>query len=153
MNHYQKISIALLRISIGWYFFWAGFTKALDPGWSAATFLGKADMLRGFYELFASPAILPLVNILNSWGLLLIGVALMLGISVRLASTCGALLMVLYYFPHANTHSYIVDEHIIYFFALAVLTHLDAGRIYGMKEWCTELDIVKKSVFLQKLVS
>ena len=48
----------------------------------------------------------------------------------------GALLMLLYYavlpFPKPNVHSYIVDEHLIYIFALLVLAAANAGRIWGL---------------------
>jgi len=137
MSQYQKISLFLLRIAAGWMFFYAGITKVLDPSWSAAGYLRTAKIFAGFYQWLASPEILPITNFMNEWGLTLLGVSLVLGIGVRLSSALGALLMLLYYFPildfpYPNPHSYIVDEHIIYVFALILLAALRAGRVWGL---------------------
>ncbi|TSC57130.1 MAG: hypothetical protein Greene041679_424 [Parcubacteria group bacterium Greene0416_79] len=89
---------------------------------------------------------MPTVNFLNEWGLTLIGVALTLGIFVRIASVSGAVLMLLYYFPvldgaHPNAHSLIVDEHIVYAAALLLLAAFRAGRVLGLENWCANLPL------------
>lgn len=134
----QKITLFLLRISMGWLFFYAGITKILNPEWSAAGYLSNPQMFPDFYAWLLSPSVLPIVNILNEWGLTLIGVALILGAFVRTASILGAAMMILYYlpilaFPYPNTHSYIVDDHIIYALALLVLAAFHAGRVWGLE--------------------
>ena len=138
MAYFQKISLFFLRVTLGWMFFWAGITKVLDPAWSAAGYLKGAKTLTWFYEWLASPSVLPIVNFMNEWGLTLLGISLILGIGVRLSSILGTLLMLLYYlvildFPHPNTHSFLVDEHIIYIFALLLLAATKAGRIWGLE--------------------
>src|SRR3989344_4156816 len=95
----QKITLFLLRIALGWYMFYAGITKVLDPTWSAAGYLKGAKILTGFYGWLASPEILPYINFINAWGLTLLGVSLILGLFIRLSSKLGALLMLLYYIP------------------------------------------------------
>ncbi|MDO8482567.1 MAG: DoxX family protein [bacterium] len=145
----QKISQFLLRITLGWMFFWAGITKVLDPTWSAAGYLKGAKSFVGFYEWLASPAMLPMTNFVNEWGLTLLGVSLILGIGVRLSSVFGAVLMLLYYipildFPYPNTHSFIVDEHIIYISALLLLGSLRAGRVWGLESWCSRLPVCSR---------
>ncbi|MFY9493189.1 MAG: DoxX family membrane protein [Minisyncoccia bacterium] len=137
MNNSSKIFLFLMRFSVGWLFFYAGITKVLNPGWSAGGYLSTAKSLGGFYSWLAQPNILPAINFINEWGLTLLGLSLMLGIFVRLSSPLGALLMLLYYlsvldFPLIGTHSYIVDEHIIYIFLLLFLGSSDAGRIWGL---------------------
>ena len=137
MTQFQKISLFLLRVSLGWMFFWAGITKVLDPTWSAAGYLKGAKTFVGFYQWLLSPGILPVVNFINEWGLTFLGVSLILGIFVRLSSSLGAVLMLLYYlpvldFPYPNPFSYIVDEHIIYVFALLALASLRAGDVWGL---------------------
>ncbi|MEK7616213.1 MAG: DoxX family membrane protein [Patescibacteria group bacterium] len=132
-----KLFIFLLRVSTGWLFFYAGITKVLNPEWSAAGYLQGAKTFTGLFHWFASPGILPLTNLVNEWGLTLIGLSLILGLGVRLSGVLGAVLMLLYYFPildfpYPNTHSYIVDEHIIYLFALLLLAGLRAGRMWGL---------------------
>src|SRR3990167_4727620 len=119
MTKAQKIFLFLLRISLGWLFFYAGITKVLNPAWSAAGYLKGAKTFVGFYQWLLDPAILPWLNLVNEWGLTLLGVSLIFGVFVRLSSVLGAVLMLLYYFeildfPYPNAHSFIVDEHIIY---------------------------------------
>src|SRR3989344_8810091 len=115
----HKFLLTLLRVSLGWLFFYSGITKVLNPTWSAEGYIKGAQTFTATYQLFLQPQILPIVNILNEWGLTLLGVSLVLGVFVRVSSLLGAALMLLYYFailqfPYPNPHAYIVDEHIIY---------------------------------------
>lgn len=137
MTRFAKISLFLLRVGMGWLFFYAGITKILDPAWSAEKYLAGAKTFPVFYHWLASPNILGVTNLLNEWGLTLIGSALILGIFVRLAALAGAVVMLLYYFPildfpRPNPHSYIVDEHIIYALALLLLAALRTGKVWGL---------------------
>ena len=145
MSKYQKISLFVLRLSVGWMFFYAGITKVVNPEWSAAGYLSGAKMFVGFYNWLLSPSILPTVNLVNEWGLTLLSISLILGIGVRLSSVLGALLMLLYYvplgFPYPNPHSYIVDEHIIYLAILLFFATIRAGRVWGLENWCSNLPI------------
>lgn len=142
MVSHEKVLVFLLRISMGWYMFWAGITKVLDPSWSAASFLEHAAFPQ-FFHLFLHPAILPYVNLLNQWGLTLIGVALILGVSVRVASFCGVLLLMLYYFAHGfprpDAHTYIVNTHFIFSLILLYLAYVRAGSVWGFGALCTRI--------------
>ena len=137
MNRFQKISLFLNRVSMGWLMFYAGITKIMNPAWSAAGYLGSAKTFAGFYQWFLRPDVLPFTNFINEWGLTLLGVSLILGLFVRLTSIGGAALMMLYYFPvlqfpHVSAHSYIVDEHIIYALVLVALVVMRAGQVWGL---------------------
>ena len=68
MNTFQKISLFLLRVSMGWFIFYAGITKVLNPEWSAAGYLKGAKTFVSFYEWLLQPNILPSINFLNEWG-------------------------------------------------------------------------------------
>lgn len=133
---------------MGWFFFYAGITKVLNPEWSAAGYLTNAKSFSGFFGALASPGVLPFVNFVNEWGLTLLGVSLILGLGVRLSAVLGAILMLLYWvalpFPMPNQNSYIVDQHIIYVFALLLLGSLKAGRVWGLENWCAKLPICSK---------
>ena len=149
MSQFQKISLFLLRISIGWMFFYAGITKVINPEWSAQGYLKVAKTFVGFYQWLTNPGILQIVNFVNEWGLTLLGISLILGIGVRLSSILGAILVLLYYFPildfpYPNPHSFLVDEHIIYAFTLLLLAGLRAGRVWGLENWCSNLPICSK---------
>ncbi|MDP3771027.1 MAG: DoxX family membrane protein, partial [bacterium] len=114
--------LILLRITMGWLFFYAGITKVLDPAWSAAGYLRGAKTFTSLYQWFASSGNIGWVNFVNEWGLTLLGISLILGIGVRLSSVLGVALMLLYYFPILEFprvgHGYLVDEHVVYAFAL-----------------------------------
>lgn len=118
-------------------FFYAGITKVLDPSWTAKGYISGAKLLPEFYSYLLKPDILPLVDLANKWGLTLIGVALIIGFFSRVSAILGAVLMLLYYlpildFPHPNAHAYIVDEHVVYIFALLVLASLNSGKVWGI---------------------
>jgi thiosulfate dehydrogenase (quinone) large subunit len=134
MTH--NITLFLLRVSLGWYMFYAGITKVLDPEWSAAGYLKGAKLLPELYLWFTSPGILPIVNFLNEWGLTLLGLSLILGIFVRFSAPLGAMLMLLYYIPlgiiHPDAHSFIVDDHVIYGLLLIYLASINAGKVWGL---------------------
>ena len=138
MTNLQKYSLVLLRLSLGWLFFYSGITKILNPAWSAAGYLKGAKTFISFYQWLLTPSVLPVINFLNEWGLTLVGVSLILGVFVRWGSYAGILLMVLYYlpilqFPMVGDRSYIVDEHIIYIFAFLILAGFDAGKTWGLE--------------------
>lgn len=149
MSKIQQVLFFLLRISLGWLFFYAGVTKLANPNWSAGGYLKGSQSLSGFYHWLASPGVLPVTNFLNEWGLTLIGAALILGIAVRLAGVLGTAMMVLYYlpilkFPHVGEHYYLVDEHIIFAVGFLLLAAFRAGRFWGLENWCSNLSFCKK---------
>jgi len=135
----QKTSLFILRVVVGWMFFFSGISKLLNPNWSAESYLTSAKTFHSFYAWLASPGISPFTNLLNEWGLTLIGIAVIFGIFVRPASFLGALMMILYWFPildfpYPNPNSFIVDQHIIYSAAFLVLATCNAGMAYGFRE-------------------
>lgn len=136
MSKAAKIGLLIVRLSMGWLFLYAGITKILSPAWSAAGYLKGAETFPRFFNWLTQPGILPIVNILNEWGLTLLGISLLLGFLVRISSYLGALLMLLYYlpnlnFPYAGAHSFIVDEHIIYMTLLVFFALIQAGTYWG----------------------
>jgi len=100
LTRLQMVALALLRILIGWHFLYEGIAKLMKPNWSASSFLLQArGPLAGLFHWMAnSPEILRYVNLMNIWGLILIGVGLILGCLTRTASGAGILLILLYYF-------------------------------------------------------
>jgi thiosulfate dehydrogenase (quinone) large subunit len=154
MTNTQKLSLFLLRISLGGLFLYAGLTKVINPAWSSAGYLKGAKAFGGFYAWLASPGMIGLVDFMNEWGLTLLGISLILGIAVRLSAVLGMALMLLYYiplgFPYPNTHAFIVDEHIVYIFGLAVLASFRAGRVWGLESWCANLSLCAKFPVLRR---
>ncbi len=148
MTNVQKISLFLLRISLGGLFLYAGVTKLLDPAWSSVGYLNSAKAFQGLYTAFASPSVLPFIDFINEWGLTLLGVSLILGAGVKLSGKLGALLMLLYYlplgFPYPNAHALIVDEHVVYMFALVYLSATTAGHAWSLGGWFAQMPVLSK---------
>lgn len=145
----QKISLFLLRISLGWIMFYAGITKVLDSNWTAAGYIKSAKTFTGFYQLLLNPNVLPVVDFINQWGLTLLGLSLIFGLFVRLSSVLGAALMLLYYFPalsfpYVGQHSFLVDDHIIYILVLILFAAVKAGRMWGLDKKCSGLKVYTK---------
>lgn len=148
MTNSQKITLFLLRVSLGWMFLYSGLSKVLAPSWSAEGYIKNAKTFVSFYQWLTDPNILPIINFLNEWGQTALGIALILGIFVRISSILGALMMFLYYFPilefpYVGTHSFLVDEHIIYAFTLIYLSAVRAGRAYGLAVFTSKLPFSK----------
>ena len=68
MSRFQKMSLVLLRLGLGWLMFYAGITKVLDPSWSAAGYLifvrlssvlGAALMMLYYFPVLDFPKIAP----------------------------------------------------------------------------------------------
>lgn len=130
---------------MGWLFLYAGLVKILDPNWTALGYLQGSEILSSLYQWLALPSNIGWVNLLNEWGLTLIGISLVVGLFVRLSSMSGALLMILYYlpaldFPYVGDHSFVVDDHIIYVLVLILLWAFDAGVYGGMDKLVRERD-------------
>ncbi len=152
MSKSQRVLLFLSRISIGWILLYAGISKLNNPAWSAAGYIKNAKSLPQFYQWLASPGILPITNFLNEWGMTLLGVALILGIFIRLSVVLGALMMVLLYipilvFPKVGPNAFIIDEHIIYALLLLLLAAFKAGQVWGLENW-----IGNRLPFLRKLM-
>lgn len=138
--NYKKFAILALRITLGWLLLYAGWQKLTGtPAFTAAGYLTHASTFSGLYNWFASPGILPIVNFLNVWGQIIIGLALIAGAQVKWAARGAALMMILYYFPvlkfphlTSDPHAFIVDEHLIYAAGYLVLDALNAGKVWGI---------------------
>jgi len=158
----MKYTLAILRILLGWIFFWAfldklfglGLTTAKDQSWlnqssPTAGFL-KFATSGPFKELFQSLADRPIIDWLFMLGLLLIGLALILGIATKIATYSGVLMLFLMYLATLPLeHNPIIDEHIIYIFILLVLKSAKASDHFGLGNWWKNTKLVQKYKFLE----
>lgn len=155
----ENVVLGLLRISLGWIFFWAfidklfglGFATSKEHAWlngfsPTAGFLTNAPKgpFAFIYHAMAGSA---LVDWLFMLGLLLIGLSLILGIGTRIAAYSGSSLLLLIWLavlpPENNPF---MDEHIIYVLLLMGLSFFGAGDYLGLGEWWKKR--VKKSKWL-----
>jgi|AntRauTorckE6833_2_1112554.scaffolds.fasta_scaffold00033_12 thiosulfate dehydrogenase [quinone] large subunit len=177
-NKQQKNSQAmkiwgLTRISLGFVFLWAFFDKLFGLGFAtcrdAATntvnvmcdsaWLAGGSPTKGFLsfgttgpfaEFYQSLAGNTLVDWTFMIGLLGIGLALILGIGMKIATYSGALMMILMYtavLPASNNP--IIDDHIVYALVLLGLLAQNDGQRYGFAKQWSKQPIVKQYPWLQ----
>ena len=158
---YSRIFITILRVAIGWHFLYEGLSKILQGNWTASGFLlNTSGFLSGFYHTLASsPAVLNVIDILNMYGLFLIGLALFIGFFSRFASLAGALMLTLYYFAYppfgnplmnaSDGHLFIVDKLFIEGAALVFL-YFFKEKGYSIDHLIEILRNRKKSSFPDK---
>jgi thiosulfate dehydrogenase [quinone] large subunit len=102
LGNYTKWQLAVmvaLRFLIGWHLLYEGIYKLLRPEWSSRAFLEESGwILSGFADwVISNEGVLNAVDLLNTWGLMAIGLGLILGIFTRWAAYAGAALLLLYY--------------------------------------------------------
>jgi thiosulfate dehydrogenase [quinone] large subunit len=132
----------------------------INGGSPTAGVLGFAlkGPFKGFYETITGAQItaagVPTAAGWVDWvfmlSMLAIGLALILGIGVRLASLGGIAWMAVFFTATAiwPEHNPFVDEHVIEAIVLAGLFLANAGRYYGLGKAWQELDFVKGRRFL-----
>ena len=144
-NTLLLIFLVILRVAIGWHFLYEGVVKLLMPDWSAGFFLSQSRWIfSGLFNWMAdTPAVLQVVDFLNIWGLILIGLGLMLGIFTRAASIAGIVLLGLYYIAvppfigmdfgvPQEGHYMIVNKNLVELLALCVLAVIPTGHYIGL---------------------
>jgi uncharacterized membrane protein YphA (DoxX/SURF4 family) len=142
---FQTVVLVVLRVVVGWHFLYEGIAKLYIPNWTSADFLGVSRWV--FADVFkwiaATPAVLQVVDLMNIWGLVLIGLGLIAGCMARAASIAGALLLGLYYvanpplvgmdFGVPSEGSYlIVNKNLVEMMALIVVAFLPTSHIVGL---------------------
>lgn len=140
----QELLLATLRVVIGWHFLYEGWTKLINPAWSAGGYLRSATgpLAGAFHWLASQTNFLGVIDALNVWGLFLIGLALMFGLLVRLAAIGGVTLLGMYYLAHpplfspvpagaAEGEYLIVNKNLVELLALVVVWAYPA-RTFGM---------------------
>jgi thiosulfate dehydrogenase (quinone) large subunit len=152
---------AVLRISLGWIFLWAFLDKLFGLGFATerdASWINGGSPTEGFLsfgtsgpfaDAFQGLAGHTVVDVVFMVGLAGIGLALMLGIGVRIAAVSGALMMVLMWaaalWPANNPF---MDDHLVYAGLLVMLALLDSGRTLGLGRLWSGLPLVQRHRWL-----
>jgi thiosulfate dehydrogenase [quinone] large subunit len=152
-----------LRLGMGWIFFWAfidkvfglGFATAPDGAWLAGgspTFGFLTFGTKGpFAELYGAMAGNVLVDWLFMLGLAYVGVALLLGLTVKLGAYTGILMLTLMYTAASilPEHNPFLDDHIIYAVIMIGLAATATGATMGLgRRWAT-IPLVKRYPILE----
>lgn len=153
-------SLAVSRLLLGIIFIWAFLDKLF--GWGLATTAERAwinggSPTSGFLKNVEGP-FADMFTVLSgqAWadrlfmaGLLGIGVALILGIGVRIAATAGsALLFMMWMASLPLSSNPIVDDHIVYIAILAAICFGLPQQKVSVAGWWQSLSVVKSNPWL-----
>jgi thiosulfate dehydrogenase (quinone) large subunit len=155
-----KYSWVAARIGMGFIFLWAfvdkvfglGYATPGGKGWTdgghpTKGFLSGAEgPFAGVYHDLAGTAF---ADIAFMVGLAAIGVALLLGIGMRIAAAAGALMLTMMYTvvlpPETNP---VIDDHLILAVLLIGIAAAGAGATLGLGRWWANTPLVKRLPWL-----
>lgn len=171
-DHTAK-ALAVLRVTTGLVFLWAFVDKAFGLGYTTTEqrawfnggsptrgFLGRVEV-GPFESVFRGWAGATWADWLFMIGLLAIGLALVLGIGLRIAAISGALMMLMMWaaeWPPAQHTSTgqatastnpLIDYHIIYAVVVVVLAYAAAGDTWGLGKQWAKLPFVRTNPWLR----
>ena len=139
------IAITVMRVLIGWHFFYEGLTKLTAPSWTAAGYLkqAKGPLGESFRSLATRADLLGNADLITMWGLTIVGVCLMLGLFTRLACLAGIGFVLLFYLAAPPLVGYfyaiptegsylIVNKNLVEAAALVVILLTRSGRFAGL---------------------
>lgn len=157
-------ALAALRIATGFVFLWAFLDKTFGLGYATPTtrawinggsptkgFLTSVDV-GPFQNFFHTIAGQTWTNWLFMLGLLGIGLALILGIGLRLAATAATIMMTFMWLAEwpltKGSSNPVTDYHFIYAIAAITLALTYAGHTWGLGRRWTQLPLVQKNRWL-----
>lgn len=128
--------MVLIRVIVGYHFLFEGVDKLFSPSWSSSGFLLQANWLFSdfFHYLSNNPSLLIIVDLLNIWGQILIGLSLILGLFSTSAALLGALMLLSYYIaipPFINSYLFI-DKNLLEIFSFLIIALFPTSRILGI---------------------
>ncbi|MEV6235611.1 DoxX family membrane protein [Lentzea sp. NPDC051838] len=166
-------ALAVLRVATGLLFLWAFFDKAFGLGYATQPknawfsggsptkgFLSRVDV-GPFESVFHDIAGAWWADVLFMAGLFGIGVALVLGIGLRIAAAGGAVMMLLMWaaeWPPARhtatgeatmSTNPVIDYHIVYALVLIVLAATTSSAVWSLARWWNDLRVVKANPWLR----
>jgi uncharacterized membrane protein YphA (DoxX/SURF4 family) len=141
-----NLILFFLRTVIGWHFLYEGIAKLYSPLWTSYDYLLVSKWIfSDFFQWLAStPQLVRIVDLLNIWGLILIGLALFLGVFTRLASILGIILLSLYYLANppfvgmdfgvpVEGHYLVVNKILIELAALCIFLMIPTRSLPGLE--------------------
>lgn len=155
-------AILALRVTMGWIFFQAGIEKLLDPEWTAAGYLQFAIHENNpFSSLWANFAGSPAIDLLVQYGMVLIGLGIILGALLRWNALWAAVMMIFFWASALQgglseglplAHGWVIDDHIVYAALVFGLGAIGAGRVFGVDAALEKTTLVKKYAWLKYIL-
>jgi thiosulfate dehydrogenase [quinone] large subunit len=137
----QTIVLAALRIAIGWIMLYQGIVKFYTPGWTSKGYLLSSDgIFSGLFEAMGnSGGLVSVLDFLNIYGQLAIGLGLILGLFVNIASIAGILMLAMYYLSHppfpglsGQVSDNVVNDLVILIIGLFVCLFFPSSHLIGL---------------------
>ncbi|MCF8346433.1 MAG: DoxX family membrane protein [Bacteroidales bacterium] len=141
----QLWMLVILRVAIGWHLLYEGVIKLMNPNWSSVGYLldSKGWFAGVFHSIAANPDVLQVADFLNIWGLILVGLGLILGLFTKLSSYGGIALLALYYLSHppllneiyaipSEGNYLFINKNLIELITLTVLVLFPTGKNIGL---------------------
>jgi thiosulfate dehydrogenase [quinone] large subunit len=142
----QSFALIILRVSIGWHFLYEGGVKILNTQWTSKFYLlDSGGFMKGFFAYIAgNHTLLSITDFTNGWGLLLIGLSLIVGLFTRFSSLAAILLLLLYYLSHpsfpgieylipSDGSYFLINKTLVELFALLVIYAFPTSQIFGLR--------------------
>ena len=144
----QTAFLLALRMSIGWHFLYEGIVKVINPKWTSLAYLSDSQgwFAAPFRSIASNRGLLDAVNLINEWGLILVGFGIIAGCFTRVALAGAMSMLVLYYLSHPpfvgseyilpREGSYLwIDKNLVEIAALAVLYVFPTWHIFGLDKY------------------
>jgi thiosulfate dehydrogenase [quinone] large subunit len=164
----QAKALAVLRIATGLVFLWAFLDKLFGLGYAtpaAKAWIAGGSPTKGFLSSVAvGPFDTAFQAIAGAWwanwlfmlGLAGVGIAVTLGVALRVSAIAGSVMMLMMWLaefppdrfasdgtPSGSTNP-LIDYHVIYAIALIVAALTYAGNTWGLGRWWAELPFVRR---------
>jgi len=136
--------LTIVRILIGWHFLYEGIAKIMASGWSSAPYLAGSKWIFApvFTAMAGNSSIIAVVDFINIWGMILVGLGLIFGLFSRIASTGGALMLFFYFVAYPPIPGYMfgvpaegsylwVNRNLIELLALSVFIFLSPANHFS----------------------
>jgi thiosulfate dehydrogenase [quinone] large subunit len=155
----ERALVVFFRLAMAWTFLYAASHQVFDPTFSVAGFLKGTKTFHDIYAPLTAPTVAPGVTLLVSYGHLLIGLSLLVGLMTRVSAAFGIILMIVYWTAHMdfpyieNTTNFLLDYHIVYAVVLGYLIHKRAGHVWGLDGWVETLPFLARHPMLRPLVA
>jgi thiosulfate dehydrogenase [quinone] large subunit len=156
----ERSFVFIFRMLMAWTFLYAASHQGMfNPSFSAAGFLSHTKTFHDVYVVLATPAADPFLTFLVSYGHLLIGLSLLVGLMVRVSAAFAVALLLMYWTAHMdwpfieNRNNFIIDYHIVYAVVCIYLIKMRAGHVWGLDAWAEKLSFVQQHASLRPLVA
>ena len=149
-----RVVLALARLLVGWIFLWASIDLLFGLGYptddgmvsGGSPVVDRLEAARGPVDgMFEWLAGVPAIEWIAVVGLALVGLAVVLGIGLRLAAAGGAIIALAAFLaglpPEANP---VADRHLVYAAVLVGVAMANGGEELGLGRWWSRRKFVQR---------